>query len=140
VQQLRLRPVAHVDRSSARTIHYYRCIGSDAWRRLGGPVCDNCPVRQDLLDQVVWTQVVRLLQSPSLIQNELDRRLAAARTAHPTKQRERALLRDLARTRKSIDRLLTAYQGTSSRSTNCARECPSCDTANMLCRLNCSRS
>src|SRR5512134_3761185 len=41
---------------------------------------------------------------------ELDRRLAAARTAHPTKQRERALLRDLARTRKSIDRLLTAYQ------------------------------
>ena len=97
-------------RSSARNIHYYRCIGSDAWRRLGGPVCDNRPVRQDLLDQVVWTEVVRLLQDPSLIQNELDRRLAAARTAHPTKQRERALLRDLARTRKSIDRLLTAYQ------------------------------
>src|SRR6266511_2330118 len=97
-------------RSSARNIHYYRCIGSDAWRRLGGPVCDNRPVRQDLLDQVVWTEVVRLLQNPSLIQNELDRRLAAARTAHPTKQRERALLRDLARTRKSIDRLLTAYQ------------------------------
>ena len=97
-------------RSSARTIHYYRCIGSDAWRRLGGPVCDNRPVRQDLLDQVVWTEVVRLLQDPSLIQNELDRRLAAARTAQPTKQRERALLRDLARTRKSIDRLLTAYQ------------------------------
>ena len=97
-------------RSSARTIHYYRCIGSDAWRRLGGPVCDNRPVRQDLLDQVVWTEVVRLLQDPSLIQNELDRRLAAARTAHPTKQRERGLLRDLARIRKSIDRLVTAYQ------------------------------
>jgi site-specific DNA recombinase len=40
-------------RSSARTIHYYRCLGSDAWRHLGGPVCDNRPVRQDLLDQVV---------------------------------------------------------------------------------------
>src|SRR5512132_199080 len=97
-------------RSSAHNIHYYRCIGSDAWRRLGGPGCDNRPVRQDLLDQVVWPEVVRLLQDPSLIQNELDRRLAEARTAHPTKQRERALLRDLARTRKSIDRLLTAYQ------------------------------
>src|SRR5437764_13257010 len=24
-------------RSSARTIYYYRCLGSDAWRRLGGP-------------------------------------------------------------------------------------------------------
>ncbi len=31
-------------RSSARTIHYYRCLGSDAWRHLGGPVCDTRPV------------------------------------------------------------------------------------------------
>ena len=97
-------------RSSARNIHYYRCLGSDAWRRLGGPVCDNRPVRQDLLDQVVWTEVVRLLEDPSLIQNELDRRLAAAQTADPAKQREKALQRDLARHRKSMDRLLTAYQ------------------------------
>ena len=97
-------------RSSARNIHYYRCLGSDAWRRLGGPVCDNRPVRQDLLDQVVWTEVVRLLEDPSLIQSELDRRLAAAQTADPTKQREKALQRDLTRHRKSMDRLLTAYQ------------------------------
>jgi site-specific DNA recombinase len=97
-------------RSSARNIHYYRCIGSDAWRRLSGPVCDNRPVRQDLLDQVVWTEVVRLLEDPSLIQGELDRRLTAARIADPTKQREKVLQRDLARIRKSMDRLLTAYQ------------------------------
>jgi len=97
-------------RSSARKIHYYRCLGSDAWRRLGGPVCDNRPVRQDLLDKVVWAEIVRLLEDPSLIQNELDRRLAAARTADPARQRENALHRDVARTRKSIDRLLTAYQ------------------------------
>src|SRR6202040_3878532 len=25
-------------RSSARTIYYYRCLGSDAWRRLAGPL------------------------------------------------------------------------------------------------------
>src|SRR5271167_4520199 len=68
-------------RSSARVIHYYRCLGSDAWRRLSGPVCDNRPVRQDLLDQVVWTEVVRLLEDPGLIQSELNRRLAAAKTA-----------------------------------------------------------
>jgi site-specific DNA recombinase len=97
-------------RSSARTIHYYRCLGSDAWRHLGGPVCNNRPVRQDLLDQVVWAEIVRLLEDPSLIQHELDRRLAAARTADPTRQRENALHRDVTRTRKSIDRLLTAYQ------------------------------
>ena len=97
-------------RSTARNIHYYRCLGSDAWRHLGGPVCDNPPVRQDLLDRIVWTEVIRLLEDPSLIQGELDCRLAAAKTADPAKQREKALHRDLARTRKSMDRLLTAYQ------------------------------
>ena len=97
-------------RSSARAIHYYRCLGSDAWRRLSGSVCNNRPVRQDLLDEVVWSEIVRLLEDPQLIQNELDRRLAAAREADPTKRREDALRRDLARIRKSIDRLLTAYQ------------------------------
>src|SRR4249919_89043 len=97
-------------RSSARAIHYYRCLGSDAWRRLSGSVCNNRPVRQDLLDEVVWTEVVRLLENPQLIQNELDRRLAAAREADPTKRREEALRRGLVRIRKSIDRLLTAYQ------------------------------
>jgi site-specific DNA recombinase len=97
-------------RSSARTIHYYRCLGSDAWRHLGGPVCDNPPVRQDLLDQVVWTEIIRLLETPSLIQEELDRRLAAARTSDPTQRRQKTLQRDLVRLRKSMDRLLTAYQ------------------------------
>ncbi len=97
-------------RSSARKIHYYRCIGSDAWRHLGGPVCDNRPVRQDLLDQVVWTEVIRLLEDPVLIEQELDRRLAAARAAEPTKQREQTLERELLRLDKSIERLLTAYQ------------------------------
>ena len=97
-------------RSSARKIHYYRCIGTDGWRHLGGPRCDNRPVRQDLLDQIVWTEVIRLLEDPALIQQELDRRLAAARAADPTRQREQALQRELVRVGKSIERLLTAYQ------------------------------
>ena len=40
--------------TSARKIHYYKCIGSDSWRKLGGPVCDNNQIiRKELLDQVV---------------------------------------------------------------------------------------
>ena len=97
-------------RSSARKIHYYRCIGSDAWRHLGGRRCDNRPVRQDLLDQIVWTEVLRLLENPLLIQQELDRRLAAARAADPTKARAQTVQRDRVRVGKSIERLLTAYQ------------------------------
>jgi site-specific DNA recombinase len=58
----------------------------------------------------VWTAIVKLLEEPGLIQRELDRRLEAARSTDPTKRREEALRRDLARLQKSIERLLTAYQ------------------------------
>jgi site-specific DNA recombinase len=97
-------------RSTARTIYYYRCLGSDAWRHLGGSLCDTRPVRQDLLDELVWREIIKLLENPSLIQAELDRRLAAARNANPTKRREEILRRELERVHKSMDRLTTAYQ------------------------------
>jgi len=97
--------------TSARKIHYYKCIGSDSWRKLGGPVCDNSRfIRQELLDQIVWAEVVRLLEDPALIQQELDRRLAAARTSDPTRKREQSLQRELSQVDKGIERLLTAYQ------------------------------
>jgi site-specific DNA recombinase len=97
-------------RSAARKIHYYRCIGSDAWRRLGGPVCDSRPIRQDVLDQVVWTEVMRLLEDPTLIAAELDRRLMAAGAAEPTRQRQTVLEHEGVRVSKAIERLVTAYQ------------------------------
>jgi site-specific DNA recombinase len=97
--------------TTARKIHYYKCIGSDSWRKLGGPVCNNNRViRQELLDQIVWAEVVRLLQDPALIQQELDRRLVAARTSDPTRKREQSLRRELSHVDKGIERLLTAYQ------------------------------
>ena len=98
-------------RTTARKIHYYKCLGSDGWRKLGGPVCDNGRlVRQDLLDRIVWAEVIRLLEDPALIQQELDRRLAAARSSDPTKKREQSLQRELAHVGKGIERLLSAYQ------------------------------
>ena len=97
-------------RSTARMIHYYRCLGSDSWRHLNGPVCDNRPVRQDLLDEVVWQEIVRLLEDPGLIQNEINRRLEAARRSDPSQMREQDLRRGLTRIRRSIERLVNAYQ------------------------------
>ena len=97
--------------TTARKIHYYKCIGSDSWRKLGGPVCDNGRfVRQDLLDQIVWAEVIRLLEDPTLIQLELDRRLAAARSSDPAQKRVQSLQRELVHVGKGIERLLTAYQ------------------------------
>ena len=96
--------------TSARKISYYRCLGSDSWRHLHGPLCDSRPVRQDLLDDIVWTELVRLLEDPALVSAEIERRLDAARVSDPNQQREADLRHRLTRVRKGIDRLVTAYQ------------------------------
>ena len=59
---------------------------------------------------MVWTEVIRLLEDPLLIQQELDRRLTAARASDPAKKREESLRRELAHVGKGIERLLSAYQ------------------------------
>ncbi len=97
-------------RTSARKLYYYRCLGSDAYRHLKGAVCDNPPVRQDQLDAVIWKELLRLLEEPSLIREELNRRLEAAQKTDPLKQREDLLHREHARLEKNMDRLLNAYQ------------------------------
>jgi site-specific DNA recombinase len=71
---------------------------------------EQLPVREDLLDHVVWNEIVRLLENPRLIDEELNRRLDAAQKASPTQRRQEGLQRDLTRARKSMERLMTAYQ------------------------------
>jgi site-specific DNA recombinase len=97
-------------RTSKRTLYYYRCLGSDRYRHLKGPVCTNRPVRQDALDQLVWTEVLRLLDDPALIEAEIARRRAVARTTDPLRIRTDELQREHARLDKSSERLLSAYQ------------------------------
>src|SRR5438105_11882215 len=46
--------------TSARKIHYYKCIGSDSWRKFGGTICDNCHlIRQVLIDKICCDEVIR---------------------------------------------------------------------------------
>ena len=97
-------------RTSARKIHYYRCLGSDAWRYVGGARCDQRPIRLDLLEHIVWSEIVLLIEDPSLVQTELNRRVEAARNSSPTKRQHESLTRDLAQIHKRIDRVLNAYQ------------------------------
>jgi site-specific DNA recombinase len=104
--------------TSKQNLDYYRCIGSDGYRRLNGPVCTNRPIRQDYLDQFVWGEIpkgrgsidIRLLEDPGLIQTEIDRRREAAQKADPLRKREEELRREQARVEKSSERLVTAYQ------------------------------
>src|SRR5207248_2200035 len=96
--------------TSKQKLNYYRCIGSDGYRRLNGPVCTNRPIRQEYLDQFVWSEIIRLLDDPDLIQTEIDRRREAAQKADPLRKREKELRREQARVEKSSERLVTAYQ------------------------------
>ena len=96
--------------TSKQKLNYYRCIGSDGYRRLNGPVCTNRPIRQDYLDGFVWKEIIRLLDDPQLIQAEIDRRQQAARSADPLSKREEELRREQARVEKTSERLVTAYQ------------------------------
>jgi site-specific DNA recombinase len=97
-------------RTTNKRISYYRCIGQDGWRHVGGRVCTSRPVRADELDPLVWGEVRRLLEDPALVRAEIDRRLGALRTEHPAARRRETLERDLTRADGAIARLIEAYQ------------------------------
>lgn len=97
-------------RTTNKRLYYYRCIGSDNYRHIGGRLCHSRPIRADQLDGLVWGEVRRLLEDPALVRAEIDRRLQAARTEHPAARRREALERDLTRAEAAIARLIEAYQ------------------------------
>ena len=88
----------------------YQCWGRDGWEHANGPVCTAPPLRQDHLDTLVWREVLRLLEDPTLVETELARRREAARQADPTRQRADDLARQQVRVTTAMDRLVTAYQ------------------------------
>jgi len=97
-------------RTSARKLYYYRCLGSDGWRYPKGQVCTNQPVRQDYLDDLVWGEVMKLLEDPGLIRNEMERRIRELQESNPSKVRKEALAKAITRVQNGADRLLDAYQ------------------------------
>jgi site-specific DNA recombinase len=97
-------------KTTKRQVIYYRCLGSDAYRHLHGSVCPCRPIRQDYLDQLIWDEVVRLLNHPELVRAEIERRLQESRERDPAQQRQTALQGELKRVAAQLDKLLDAYQ------------------------------
>ena len=58
----------------------------------------------------MWSEIIRLLEDPGLIQTEIARRREAAQKTDPLRKREEELRREQARVEKSGERLVTAYQ------------------------------
>jgi site-specific DNA recombinase len=89
----------------ARDYAYYRCIGSDAHRLGGERVCTNRQVRTDRLEQAVWQQVCALLQDPSRVAQEYQRRLQ-----EPHRRENRTLLEAQAsKLKQGLSRLIDSY-------------------------------
>ncbi len=97
-------------RTSRRKIYYYRCLGSDDYRWEHGRVCSNRPIRQDYLDALVWEQITQLMANPTLIRQELDRRLEELQYSDPVRSQQEHLESELLRVQRSKQRLVDAYQ------------------------------
>lgn len=96
--------------SAKNKIYYYRCFGSDDYRFESGRKCTCKPIRQDYLDNVVWEQIVALLQDPALIQKEVEKRVAETKKASPLLNQKASLEKQRGKAIQSMDKLLDAYQ------------------------------
>ena len=96
--------------AKGKKLHYYRCSCSERWRMGVNRVCPNRPIRQDYLDDLVWSQVVGLLENPEVIRGEIDRRVQKAQQSNPMQVRKESLVKEQIRIRSGMDRLLDAYQ------------------------------
>jgi hypothetical protein len=61
-------------KTTKQQVQYYRCLVSDRYRHLRGPTCQCRPIRQDYLDELVWEEVVQLLNEPQHVRAEIERR------------------------------------------------------------------
>jgi len=101
----RLSPSAR--KGKPRAYAYYRCLGTDAYRFGGERLCQNTPVRTDLLDLAVWQEVCTLLTHPERLAEEYRRRLQpetrAKRTPLATVEGQ------IGKLRQGVARLIDSY-------------------------------
>ena len=97
-------------KQAKKKIYYYRCYGSDAYRFEGVKKCCCKAVRQDYVDNVVWQQIVALLEDPTLIQREVEKRVEETRKTSPVVQQKALIENQKAKLSQSMDKLLDAYQ------------------------------
>jgi site-specific DNA recombinase len=101
----RLSPSAR--KGHPRAYADYRCLGTDAYRCGGERVCQNTPVRTDLLELAVWQEVCALLAQPERLAEEYRRRLHPDR---PTKHTPLTTLEaPLGKLRQGLARLIDSY-------------------------------
>jgi site-specific DNA recombinase len=112
-------------RSSARTskkkIYYYRCSGLNKYRPGNDGddgndgsgrirMCNNWPIRQDYLDELVWEHIIGLLENPVLISEEIERRHQEAMNSGAVHRRRETIFKEATHVKSGMNKLLDAYQ------------------------------
>lgn len=86
--------------------HYYRCIGTDKYRRGDVTLCDNASVKGGELELRVWSDLSDLLREPERLQSELLRRQTDAPELSAMIRKQETTVTDL---RVRLDRMIDAY-------------------------------
>ena len=84
-------------------------MGTDAYRFGGQRICDNLQIRTDILEGVVWTQVVELLRNPQRLKTEYERRLDVMEQDAQTALDTSSLEKQRAQLEKGKSRLIDSY-------------------------------
>ena len=90
---------------------YYRCMGQDGYRWPKGKVCSSKPVRVEALDDLVWGQIMKLLQEPQTVLNEYMNRVSEQE--NHKQALEKLIIKknqEIRQTENEKERLLDLYQ------------------------------
>ena len=86
---------------------YYRCIGTDKYRRGGETICCNKSVNGERLDESVWSDMCRLLKDPQRLQREFQRRLDGGSRDEDDRSARQQSITQL---KERVSRLVDAYE------------------------------
>jgi len=103
------KPVSKSAAQGGQCYAYYRCVGTDAYRFGGERICDNKQVRTSRLDELVWEQVLALLQQPERLQHEYEQRLNRLQQAHEARTDTHVLEKQQQHLKQGKSRLIDSY-------------------------------
>ena len=93
-------------RQGKNNLSYYRCIGTDKYRRQGKAICDNTSINGEPLESHVWSDLCNLLNNPQRLSDELFRRQSETPVAAAQQSDAQSRVNSL---QGRIDRLIDAY-------------------------------
>ncbi len=90
---------------------YYRCLGQDGYRWPKGRVCSSHPVRVEVIDDLVWQQTVKLIETPQTVINEYTNRVNSQKNVRQSlKELILRKSKEIRQVEYEKERLLDLYQ------------------------------